>query len=136
MSDQVKVTDVQELLDLTHVKPSNEVERLIARSSLDFKGQADDLYMAVGCLVVGRLYGWRILRLTLTSKDYAKYQRILSSGLDQPGEFRFAEWMRERERLSYKSIGLELVDLVGDFWAACKGRIPELPLAKRRDVGA
>ncbi len=136
MSDQEKVTDVQELLDLTHVKSTNEVERLIARSSLEFKGQADDLYMAIGSLVVGRLYGWRILRLTLTSKDYAKYQRILALGLDEPGEFRFGEWMRERERLSYKSIGLKLVDGIGDFWAACKGCIAELPLAKRRDVGA
>lgn len=137
MKGQKKVIDVQELLDLIHVKSSGEVERLVARSSLEFKGQADDLYMAVGCLLVGRLYGWRVLRLTLTSKQYAKYQRILALGLDEPGGgFRFGEWMRERERLSYKSIGLKLADMIGDFWAACKGCIAELPLAKRRDVGA
>ena len=135
MNDK-KVTDVQELLDIVHVKPSDEVERLVCRASWEFHGQIDDLYMAVGALVVGRLFGWRILRLTLTSKQYAKYQRILALGLDEPGEFHFNQWMRERERLKYKSIGLKVVDGIGDFWLAVKGRIPSLPLSKRRDIEA
>lgn len=136
MSDKGQVVDIQELLEITHVKSNDEVNRLICRSSWQFKGQADDLYMAVGALVVGRLFGWRILRLTLDSKQYAKYQRILSQGLDEPGDFHFNEWMRERDRLSYKSVSLAMLDTLGDFWAACKGRIAEFPISKRRDIQA
>lgn len=134
MSDQTKVNDVQELLDITHVKSRDEVERLICRASWEFHGQADDLYMAIGCLVVGRLYGWRILRLTLSPKNYARYQRILALGLDEPGEFHFNKWMRAEERLAYKSIGLKLANLAGDFWAAVKGRFTDMPLHMRREV--
>lgn len=131
-----KVVDVSELLEISHIKSDDDLKLLISRATWQFTGDIDDLYAAVGCLVVGRLFGWRILRLTLTSKKYAKYQRILALGLDKPGEFRFNEWMREEERLSYKSIGLRLVKLAGDFWAAAKGCLPDLPLSKRRDVGA
>lgn len=131
-----EVTDVSELLEISHIKSDDELKALISRASWHFTGGIDDLYMAVGCLVVGRLFGWRILRLTLTAKNYAKYQRVLALGLEQPGQFKFSEWMRKEERLAYKSIGLRLVNLAGDFWAAAKGLLPDLPLSKRRDVGA
>ncbi len=136
MSNQEKVNSLDELLGMTHVKQDDEVQRLICRASWEFKGQITHLYTAVGALVVGRLFGWRILRLTLDAKEYAMCQRILAVGLDDPGEFKFNQWMREREKLAYKSIGLALVDTVGDFWAACKGRISQLPLAKRRDISS
>lgn len=135
MNEKLKVNSVQELLDIAHVKSDEDVNRLICRASWEFKGQADDLCMAVGCLVVGRLFGWRVLRIILDGKDYAKYQRILALGLDEPGEFHFNKWMRETDKLSYKSVGLSLVEAVGDFWSAVKGRLSDLPIRRRREVG-
>lgn len=134
MSEELKVNSVEELLDITHVKSDEEVKRLICRASMEFHGQVDDLYSAVGCLIVGRLLGWRVIRLTLTPMNYAKYQRILALGLDEPGQFHFNKWMRERERLSYKSLGLRLLDGTRDFWLAVKGRLSDLPLSRRREV--
>lgn len=136
MSEELKVNSVEDLLDITHVKSDDDVKRLICRAAWEFKGQADDLCMAVGCLVVGRLFGWRVLRIILDGKDYAKYQRILALGLDEPGEFHFNKWMREKDRLSYKSVGLKLVTTAGDFWAAVKGRLSDLPIHRRREVGS
>lgn len=134
MSEENKVKDIQELLDIPHLKTDDEVKRLICQATWEFRGQIDDLYSAVGCLVVGRLLGWRVLRISLNSKDYAKYQRILSAGQEESGEFKFSAWMRDEERLAYKSLGLFLVKKAGDFWAAVKGRIADLPLSRRRDV--
>lgn len=135
MSEEVvKVNSVDELLDWTPVKGDVEVKRLVYKSALEFRGQADDLYMAVGCLIVGRLFGWRVVRLTLSPSNYAKYQRILAFGLDEPGNFHFNEWMRAEEPLFYKSWGLKLIGKLQDFWAAVKGRRPDLPIEKRREL--
>jgi hypothetical protein len=136
MSDKVKKVDnVEELLHYTHVVPDEEqLRKLIYKAALDFRGQIDDLFIAVGALYLGRLFGWRVLRLVFSSVNYAKYQRILSKGMESGESFSFNNWMREREILSYKSIGLELVDKIGGFWEAVKGRCSQLPIHTRREV--
>lgn len=133
MSEDMRKASVDELLDIVHVRSDDDVKLLICQASLRFRGQVDDLFMAVGCLVVGRLMGWRVLRIALSGREYAKYQRILSLGTDS-GEFHFNQWVRDRERLAYKSFGLKLVDAAGDFWAAVKGRLSSLPVARRREI--
>ena len=78
-----------------------------------FSGQFDELYSALGVMLVGRYVGWRVVRLTLSEKTYKKYKDIL--GVD------FKDELRERDLYTYKSVGLALVDKIGNFWEVVSG---------------
>lgn len=130
-----KIETVDELLSWTPVKSDDDVKRLIYAAALDFRGNVDDLFMAAGCLFLGRVFGWRILRIAFSASDYARYQRVLSAGVDGSGGFKFADWMREEEPLARKSLVLALIKGLGRFWDAVKGRCPDFPISRRREVG-
>jgi hypothetical protein len=78
----------------------------------DFKGQIPDLYQMVGIVIVGRLFGWRVIRLTASRSMWAKVTRVFGDP---------KEWMPEYGRLAHKSVGLKLVEQIGDFWDFING---------------
>jgi hypothetical protein len=91
-------------------------EQLVARidsAVTDYTGLTSDLYMAVGVLAVGHKLGWRVLRLTLSSRCYARYQKIL--GVD------FKEFFPEEGVLAGKSVGLKIVTHLNNFWNVVRG---------------
>ena len=92
-----------------------ELNEKIIQVSTDFKGQIDDLYQVVGMIVVGRLFGWRVMRL-------AAPRRIWSKSAELFGDPKLL--MCSRGVLAYKSLGLKIVDKVGDYWDVVKGKIP------------
>ncbi|MDD5754558.1 MAG: hypothetical protein PHN45_07395 [Methylococcales bacterium] len=56
------------------------VEQLVAHIdnvASTYKGDSHVLFGAIGALFVGRLYGWRVIRVFLSTTTYAKYQRVL-----------------------------------------------------------
>jgi hypothetical protein len=129
-NEVVKVKSVEELLLFNTKRSDDEVKRLVYKAALLFHGDINDLIVAVGCLYVGRLLGWRVIRLVYSNKRYSDFQKILSLGMDN-GDFKFADWFEDRERLSYKSYGLWLVDKAQSFWDTVRGVKP-LPLVERR----
>lgn len=90
-------------------------EELMARIeevTKDFHGQIDHLYEAVGMIVIGRLFGWKVMRL-------ASSRRCWTTATSLFGDPKLL--MREREKYAYKSFGLAVVDKVGDYWEVIKG---------------
>lgn len=131
MSNQVKVNSVEELFIIQPKRDDEEVKRLVYNAIFNFRGDGHDLMTAVGCLYVGRLFGWRVIRLIFSAKKYAEFQRILSMGMESGQEFKFSDWMRDDERLAYRSIGLEIVDTAKKFWDTVRG-VNSVPLAEKR----
>jgi hypothetical protein len=80
----------------------------------EFKGQIPDLYQMVGILVVGRLYGWRVVRLTCSSRVWA----LTNKWFGDPKEM-----MPERGPLHKKSVGLKVVDGACDYWDFIRGTV-------------
>jgi len=80
----------------------------------DYKGQMDVLYSALGVLLVGRQFGWKVMRLTVSSRTYFKYQKVL--GID------FKDELKPLGDLYHKSIGFEIVNGFHDFWDVVKGK--------------
>ena len=101
----------------------DELADYIDKLSKDFEGDFSDLYRAVGVLSVGDAFGWRVLRITLGSATYTKYQRIL--GVE------FKEIFPERGRYAHKSIGLDIVDGMGNFWKVVRGAEKIDPIKKK-----
>lgn len=92
-----------------------ELDAKIDQVCDDFKGQLDDLYAAVGLIVVGRRYGWRVMRLISSRRHWS----LASDLFGDPKDL-----MKERGRCYKKSIGCEIVDKAGEYWAFIKGHKP------------
>jgi len=80
----------------------------------NFSGQFDTLYSALGALLVGRYFGWRVLKLTLSPTTYSKYKKVL--GIDYKDE------LEPLGFYSHKSLGLKLANKIGNFWDIVQGR--------------
>jgi hypothetical protein len=102
----------------------DELMKKIDQVSGDFIGQCDDLYMIVGMIVVGRLYGWRVVRLTVSRSMWAKAVKLFGDP---------KELMRERGKYAGKSVGLAVVDNLDAYWDVVKG-IVSVPVSERRKI--
>jgi hypothetical protein len=91
-----------------------EQERQLKELMSTYKGDVTLLGSAVGALVTGRLYGWRVVRLLYSSATYTKYQKLL--GID------FKKWCPETTELSGRSAGYRFTLKVGKFWEFVRGR--------------
>ena len=93
----------------------------------NFTGQIDDLTAAVGMVMVGRLYGWRVIRLVHS-------RRLWLVACDLFGDLKLI--LPERAVLTHKSVGLTIVDATGDYWNLITGRgnREALPLHQRKAV--
>jgi hypothetical protein len=92
----------------------------------EFKGQIPDLYSMVGVVIVGRLFGWRVVRLTASRRVWT----MTTKWFGDPKEL-----MPERGRLAYKSVGLKIIDQIGDYWDFIKGNDcprDDLPARERK----
>lgn len=80
-----------------------------------FHGQIPDLYQMIGIVIVGRLFGWRVVRLTASRRMWMMVTRMFGDP---------KVWMPERGRLAHKSVGLKIVDKLGDYWDFINGVTP------------
>lgn len=91
----------------------------------DYKGDISHLYEAVGMIVVGRLFGYRVMRLVSA-------RRTLSDALKLFGDL--SELMHEKEKYYNKSLGMRVVDTMGDYWEVIK-RHKSMPIQEKRIIG-
>jgi hypothetical protein len=82
----------------------------------DYTGQSQTLFMAIGTLMAGRIYGWRVLRILLSSSSYMKYQRAL--------KLEFKDVLPEETEYSGKSVAYKIVKKMGNFWDAVRRSAP------------
>lgn len=94
----------------------DDLEHLMKSAAYDFSGNMQILQNAFGALCIGRIYGWRVLRLVLDKSSYSKYQKLLN--------VKFTEACPERGVLADRSIALGIADAVGNFWKVVSGDIP------------
>lgn len=99
-----------------------ELMRKIDEVSSEYVGQIDTFYHAVGMLVVGRLFGWEVMRLVSSRKEWTTATRLFGDPKDLlPG----------RGKLARKSWGLKIADTVGSVTLYVKGKA-SMPLEERR----
>ena len=93
----------------------------------NFKGQLDDLTAVVGMVMVGRLYGWRVIRLVNSRRHWGLACKLFGD---------LKELLPDRGVLAHKSVGLTIVDKLGDYWGIIGGEASRdaLPLHERKKV--
>lgn len=80
----------------------------------DFEGQADDLCYAVGIVLVGRRYGWRVMRLISSRKAWMLACRLF-------GDLKTGDLMQEKGPIYSYSLGARIVDKLGHYWDFING---------------
>lgn len=93
----------------------------------NFRGQLDDLTAVVGMVMVGRLYGWRVIRLVNSRRHWVLACKLI-------GDLKVL--LPERTDLSDHSVGLAIIDKAGNYWDVIsgKGNRDALPLHERKKV--
>lgn len=93
---------------------SEELVAHIDKMIEEFKGDAPELIAAIGTLMVGRVYGWKVLRIITSSKSYSKYQRVL--GME------FKDYLPATTKFSDRSLGFKIVTNLNNFWEVVQGK--------------
>lgn len=101
-----------------------ELMQKIDEVSGDFEGQIDDLYEAVGMLIIGRLYGWEVMRI-------ATPRRCWTFTTERFGDPKLL--MPRRGKYAHKSNGLKWADRFSSVMDVVKGNT-YLPSSDRKSV--
>ncbi|SKA94989.1 hypothetical protein SAMN02745130_03713 [Thiothrix eikelboomii] len=92
-----------------------ETEEAILQKMREFQGVATTLESALGALVVGQYFGWRVLKLLHTPATYRRYEKVLG--------IKFQDVCPEITEMGRKkSIGYAITEKLGSFWAVIMGR--------------
>lgn len=81
--------------------------------SADYVGTYAELSQAIGAVYLARLYGWRVLRIVISSKVYARHERVLG--------LKFKDIFPESTDLSRKSLGYSIALKMDAFWELVRG---------------
>jgi hypothetical protein len=100
----------RKLLDL-----DKETEQRILKALDDFKGLGTTMESAVGALIIGQYFGWRVLKLLHNPATYRKYEKILGI------EFKTV-CPEITEAGKAKSIGYAITEKLNSFWAVITGK--------------
>lgn len=77
-----------------------------------YTGQIDRLYEAVGMIVVGRLLGWKVMRLVSSRKCWS----LANDLFGDPKKL-----MDHETKYSHRSLGLRIVEKIGGYWDIING---------------
>lgn len=91
----------------------------------EFHGQIDHLYEAVGMIVIGRLFGWEVMRLTSSRRCWTTATKIFGDP---------KTLMRSRGKYASRSWGLKIADTVGSVTLYVKGKA-SMPIGDRKMIG-
>ena len=88
-----------------------------------FSGSLEELEKAVGMLMVGYHFGWKVLLLVHSKRTIKKYEAILNIDIKEffPAEGSSAQ----------RSMGLDLAKQIGNFWQVVSG---DIKVENRRNI--
>ena len=92
----------------------SKLEEVVLDRLANYKGHCGALESALGALILGRHYGWRVLRMAHSPATYTKYEKIL--GVE------FKEICPETTELSYRATGMKIAKKLNAFWDVVMGR--------------
>lgn len=117
-------TPEEKLANLTPEQKA-QIEEIERNAIANFKGQFDELEMALGMLKIGHHVGWKVLVIIHNKRTIRKYEEILG--------IHIREFFPEEGPSSYRSNGYMLAKKLGNFWKAVSG---DIKIENRRDFGS
>ena len=103
-------------------------EQTILQHLREYRGIGTTMESALGALIIGQYFGWRVLKLLHNPATYRKYEKVL--GVE------FKKVCPEITELGKKkSIGYAITEELGSFWAVVMGKrkVPEKGMIANKD---
>jgi hypothetical protein len=91
-----------------------EANKRVVKKIGGYWGQLTTLEKALGALVLGQHYGWRVLKIIHNPTTYKQYEDILG--------VKFQDVCDERTPFSRRCQGLRAADKLESFWAVVRGK--------------
>lgn len=95
---------------MTDSELTNHFETLIS----SFSGDIPELIQAIGAYHVGKIYGYRVLRIIISSRIHTRHEKILG--------IKFKDYLPESTPFSHRSVGYYLAVKLDKFWDIVHGR--------------
>lgn len=92
-----------------------QLVELIDKAIKSFEGNSDSLAGAIGYLMIGRKFGWRVMFFMHSQATIRKYEKIL--------DIKSQEVMPEEGPLAKKAFVFQAMKKVSNFWKGVKGEI-------------
>lgn len=89
-----------------------EMLDLINQKAAEYTGLGGNLISAVGILVLSRIYGWKVMRLISSRRQWNLANEIF-------GDIKTVT--PDRGEYARKSVGLAIADKIGNYWAFMRG---------------
>ncbi|NNC54086.1 MAG: hypothetical protein HKO07_00035, partial [Pseudomonadales bacterium] len=89
----------------------------------NFSGSLEELEKALGMLIIGYHFGWKVLLLVHSKRTIRKYEKIL--------EIDIKEFFPAEGSSANRSMGLDLAKQIGNFWQVVSG---DIKVDNRRDI--
>ncbi|NNL10618.1 MAG: hypothetical protein HKO84_02500 [Pseudomonadales bacterium] len=89
----------------------------------NFSGSLEELEKALGMLMIGYHFGWKVLLLVHSKRTIRKYEKIL--------EIDIKEFFPAEGSSAKRSMGLDLAKQIGNFWQVVSG---DIKVDNRRDI--
>lgn len=103
----------------------NELMRKIEEVTGSFRGRGDHLSEVIGMMVLGRLVGWRVVRLISSRRCWMMATKLFGDP---------KELLPERGPYAHKSYGLKMADKLDSYWDLIRGSCDALPLESRKEM--
>jgi len=100
-----------------------QIMTVVDRAVDGFQGELIDLESAIGMLLIGRQYGWRVILLIHSPATVRKYTRLL-------GLSHLREALPEVGVLAHRSNAWRLLDDSKNFWKVVRGQIAGIRSSK------
>ncbi len=101
----------------------DQILSLVDRTADEFRGELSELESAIGMLLIGRHYGWRVILLVHSPATIRKYLKIL-------GLKNLRDVLPEVGVLAHRSNAWRMLDGTQNFWKAVRGQIAGVRSAK------
>ncbi|CAG4885096.1 conserved protein of unknown function [Georgfuchsia toluolica] len=92
-----------------------QLVELIDKTIKGFQGNTDSLASAIGYLMIGRKFGWRVMYFMHSQSTVRKYEKIL--------DLKSEDVMPEEGIWARKAIAYKAMKAVSNFWKAVKGEV-------------
>ena len=93
-----------------------------------FSGSLEELEKAIGMLMLGYHFGWKVLLLVHSKRTIRKYEKILG--------IQIKEFFEPEGPSAKRSMGLDLAKKIGNFWQVVSGDIKVENRREIEDIGA
>lgn len=102
----------------------DELKAKVEQLCGEYEGRIDEFYEAVGLVAVGRLMGWKVMRLVAPRKHWKTANDIFGD---------LKELLPERGIYAERSQGLKIIDKLGHYWEYVRGT-EQMPIEQRKSM--